>query len=157
MPSLESMSALLNRVNLHWFTSMSRAPDQTFRNVIQIFSLYLYLFVVSTLLHTKEDLNSYPFLSLLLLTAAFLGSCPQTLSSLLRTVVDWFLRNGFTWITTLTSTRTWPSASIISFWFMVESVGQFSNDSVDKLSELSSFLFTVSVTLHVYLTGAEDS
>lgn len=51
---------------------------QTFKNTILVFHVYLYLFLVSILLHTKEGLNSYFILSLLFLAVALL--CPTGLS-----------------------------------------------------------------------------
>lgn len=93
MPSLRSMSALLSRVNLHWSTSLSTVPGQTFKNVILVFSLYLCLLPVSMLLNTTEGLNSYLFLSLSLLAGAFLCFAAATLSHKLCALLK-----GVSWI-----------------------------------------------------------
>lgn len=49
---------------------------QTFKNTILVFRVYLYVFLVSILLHTEEGLNCYLILSLLFLAVALLCSAP---------------------------------------------------------------------------------
>lgn len=162
MPSLGSTSALSSRVNLHWFTSMSRVPGQTFKNVILVFSLYLYLFLVATLLHTKEDwtlTSSFHchFLQLLFSALELLLLFPT--NSVFSTKIchgHWLSGDGLTWVITPTSTRTWPSASGITFWFWYREVDGGSI-FIWLCWETLMCLVSVAGWLWLRLTGAEGS